>query len=123
MTTTGPEDQDLRDEALLDPFFAAARADDPPMPLPLLAAILGDAAAVAASRLPAEAPPPPAHFPLPRDWRIAGALAAAAVLGFWVGVVGTVEVTAPIGLSLAAAEVEDPTDPVAGFFDLASVEP
>ena len=110
------------DEAALAPFFLAARAGAPEPPLPLLTAILADAADIAAARRPA--PPAPARPrwrgavpPVLGGWRGAGALAACAALGFWLGLAGGVTLD---GTTLATAD--DGADPVEALFELAAVE-
>ena len=126
MKTTRPDDRIPDDEATLAPFFAAARLDDPRPSRALLSAILADAGVVGAARAAAAAP---AAAVLPRrrrflavfgGWRVATALAAASIFGFWVGLSGTVDVRYPAGWTTATAEPLG--DPVAGFFDLASAE-
>jgi hypothetical protein len=132
MTTTGPDDRNARDEAILAPFFAAARLSRPMMPSPdLISAILADAGEISATRAPAartSAARAPAATRRPRPgllaalggWRVATTLAAASVLGFWIGLSGTVDVGGEVGWTTVSAEAQG--DPVAGFFDLASAE-
>jgi hypothetical protein len=106
------------DEADLAALFAAARGEDPPLRPALLSAILTDAATVSAARRPA-----------PGRWRLLGglggwgatALAAAAVLGFWLGIAGDIDITNPSAWA-GARTAESDADPVAAFFDLASAE-
>jgi hypothetical protein len=117
------------DQAALAGAFAAAReAEAGPSPA-LLSAILADAAAVSADRRP---PPRPAARPGARprpglrlrlrgDWRAAGALAAAAALGLWIGLAGDLGVADPAAWTGEVAAETD-ADPVAAFFDLAAVE-
>lgn len=127
--TTGPEDRNPRDEATLAPFFAAARLGEPAPPRDLITAILADAGEVSAAR--ATAPPVAAARAAARPprrgllaslggWRVATALAAASVFGFWVGLTGTVDVSSRVGWTAAADETGG--DPVTEFFDLASAE-
>lgn len=116
------------DEAALAAFFAAARADEPPVPMALLSAILADAAELAAERAPAPAPVArPARRRLGRlfdplgGWRGATALAACALVGFWIGIAGDIAID---GTSVqAGTTVADSDDPVVEFFDLAALEP
>lgn len=105
----------------LEAFFAAARAEEPRLSDALVAAILADAAAAAPAR-PVVVALPRRRAWRPSDrWQAAVALAAAAALGFWIGLAGHLEIIDPtvwtgIGLTETAA------DPVAGFYDLAAVE-
>jgi hypothetical protein len=122
------------DEAALAPFFAAARAAEPPPPVALLSAILADAGEVSAARAerahPAPAPVAPRRWhavlidPV-GGWRGVAALGACAVVGFWLGLVGTVSIDdtgLQTGTGAVVAEDEE-TGLVADFYDLASVEP
>ena len=132
MTTTGPQDQRHRDEGhdeeVLAPFFAAARRETPDPSLALLSAILADAGEVSAARAATAARPAGAAPPRPArrrllaafgGWRVAAAFTAAATVGFWVGLAGTVELSDAAPWTTSA---ELQADPVAGFFDLASAE-
>ena len=123
---------DPADEAALERFFAAARADRPEPPLRLLNAVLADAAEVAAARQAPQAPAVPARpwWRHPRllepiaGWRGLATLGACAVFGFWVGIAGGITVddgTVWAGTATVASD-EAATDPVGEFFDLASVE-
>jgi hypothetical protein len=126
MKTSGPDDP-RHDQAILAPYFAAARQGPPVPSRDLLSAILADAGEVSAARA-AVAPPAPRSAPEPRrglfaafgGWRVATALAAASVIGFTIGLSGAVDVTGRVGLTAATADSQG--DPVAGFFDLASAE-
>jgi hypothetical protein len=118
------EDRDAAQ--VLAPFFAAAR-DEPPEPsVTLLSAILADAAGAAASR---RAPPhAPARWrdavaPALGGWRGATALAACALIGFWLGIAGGITIdgtTLEAGTALASADAG--TDPVEALLDLAAAE-
>jgi hypothetical protein len=123
--TMTPEDEAAA--AALAPFFAAARATTPDPPVSLLSAILADAAeatapqpAPAATSAPARARWRAALAPALGGWRAATALAACALLGFWLGLAGgvTIEGTT-LQAGAAAAEADDPVE---AFFDLAAVE-
>ncbi len=136
MTTTGPNDQTRndqtrRDAAALEPFFTAARRSEPAPSQALLSAILADAGEATAARAavpPDRTPSPRADRPKPRrgflaalgDWRVAGPLAAATLVGFWIGVAGTVDLGDRTAWTTTTADSD--ADPVAGFFDLASAE-
>ena len=110
------------DEAALAPFFLAARAGAPEPPLPLLTAILADAAE---ARSPAPAAPAPVRrgrlAPAFGVWRGAAALAACALLGFWLGLAGGVTVDGAT-LRAVAASAADDGDPIETFLDLAAME-
>ncbi|MFT3972630.1 MAG: hypothetical protein QM699_04035 [Amaricoccus sp.] len=129
------------DETSLEPWFAAARAERTDPPLALLAAILDDAVAVGAGRAPMApvlvAEPEPdvaAVIALEPDaprrrlgalgWKAMTALAACALLGFWIGIAGRVTIEDGAVWSGARAVAADtvPDDPVGAFFDLASAE-
>jgi hypothetical protein len=108
------------DEAALRPFFAAARAAEPPVRTDFLTAILADAAAVRRT-----APPPPAAAAPRRlaaigGWRGLAALAASAAVGFWLGTTGALPVDE--GAMAETAAVAESAGPVADFFDLAAAE-
>jgi len=133
MTTTGPEDHSHRDEATLAPFFAAARRDEPAPPHHLISAILADAGEVSATRAAAARSPAVAPRAAARrrrggflaavgGWRVATALAAASVFGFWVGLSGAIDVGGRVGWTTATVETVETGDPVTEFFDLASAE-
>jgi hypothetical protein len=111
----------------LAPFFAAARAEAPEPSVALLSAILADAAEAGSARRP----PPPARVrwrdavaPALGGWRGATALAACALVGFWLGLAGGITIdgtTLAAGTALAAAD--DGADPVETLLvDLAAVE-
>lgn len=129
-----------REELILDPWFAALRAEPAEPPLALLSAILADAAVVDEARnavheptavvaeatTPAPLPAADADEPRRRlsGWKAAVALAACAALGFWIGIDGRVTVedgSVWTGTRAAAAD-SMPDDPVGAFFDLASAE-
>jgi hypothetical protein len=123
MARIDQENQPLtpEEEQTLAAYLAAGRADEAPPSDALMAAILADGLAAM--------PPHPVARPLRRPaarhlsdrWSAAVALAAAAAVGFWIGLAGQLEVidpTAWTGVGLTEAEA----DPVAGFFDLAAVE-
>ena len=132
MTTTGPDDHRHRDAATLAPFFAAARRDEPAPPHYLISAILADAGEVSATRAAAATSPAVAPRAARRrrggflaavgGWRVATALAAASVFGFWVGLSGTIDVGGRVGWTTATVETVETGDPVTEFFDLASAE-
>jgi hypothetical protein len=121
------------DEAMLDPWFAAVRAEPAEPPLALLSAIVGDAAAVSLERRTAAAvlPPPTPPQAIGRPvadvvggWKGLTALAACAATGFWIGIAGQVTVEDGrvwSGQGTVAAEAS-PDDPVGAFFDLAAAE-
>ena len=113
----------------LAPFFAAGRADPPAPPVNLLSAILADAAEAGAARRAVPAPRrlsrrlPGRRGVAPGGWRGATALAACALLGFWLGLAGSFSIdgtTLRAGTALASSE--EAADPVAAFLDLAAVE-
>jgi hypothetical protein len=114
------------DEALLESFFAAARAEEEAPRTALLSAILADAGEVHAARA---APPVPAarrparsaRFLAPiGGWRGLAALGACAALGFWLGVAGNLSLD---GATLTtAAAGESAAEGVDAFFDYASLE-
>jgi hypothetical protein len=113
------------EEQALAPFFAAARAAPPEPPLRLLSAMLADAAEAGA---PERAMPAAARAgwrrvlaPALGGWRAATALAACAVLGFWLGLAGgvTIDGTTLQAGTFAAA---DGGDPIETFFELAAAE-
>jgi len=116
----GMTPEDTAAAAALAPFFAAARAAPPEPSVALLSAILADAA---------EAGPPPAAAPAPVRrlapavgyWRGAAALAACALLGFWLGLAGGVEIDGAT-LQAGTASAADNADPIETFFDLAAME-
>ena len=124
------EDRDLHPDAdraataALAPFFAAGRAAAPEPSVALLSAILADAVSATAARAAAPAPAPAGRrwAPAIGGWRGATALAACALLGFWLGIAGELGAE---GRTLGAAGVwaEDGTgDPADALFDLASAE-
>lgn len=125
--TRGMTVEDRSAAEALAPFFAAARADPPAPPVNLLSAILADAAEAGAAR---RAVPVAQRLPLPRrravaagGWRGVTALAACALLGFWLGLAGSFSIdgtTLRAGTALASSE--EAADPVAAFLDLAAVE-
>jgi hypothetical protein len=107
----------MADEAALRPFFAAARAAEPPVRTDFLTAILSDAAAVRA------APPPPVaaaprRFAAIGGWGGLAALAASAAVGFWLGTTGAL----PVDERAMAETAAVAESPVAEFFDLAAAE-
>ena len=106
------------DEAALAPFFAAARAAPPEPPVRLLSAILADAAEAGA---PLAAPVAARWRAVPAlGWRGATALAACALLGFWLGLAGGVTID---GTTLQAGTVAaDGGDPIETFLELAAME-
>lgn len=128
---------------VLEPWFAAARAEREDAPLALLSAILADAGAVSGGRmsgagtmtkvhrhrrkaLPAAPRQVGTARPLDRlgGWKGLAALAACAALGLWVGMDGRVTIedgTVWKGARAVAAD-SAPDDPVGAFFDLASAE-
>jgi hypothetical protein len=109
------------DEAMLAPFFAAARVAPPEPPLRLLSAILADAAEARAPA-PATSAAGPRWRGLPAlgGWRAATALAACAVLGFWLGLAGGVTID---GTTLQAGSfAADGGDPIETFLELAAAE-
>lgn len=120
-----------QDEAVLAPFFAAARNEGDGGPsTALLSAILGDAAEVAAGR---QAPGRPSRMAAPRrgrlrpllgpigGWRGLAALGVCAALGFWIGQASGIAID---GAELTAGSTSpySATDQLGAFFDLASVE-
>jgi hypothetical protein len=111
------------DEAALAPFFAAARAAPPEPPLRLLSAILADAAEAGAPAPAAPAAPPrwrTVLAPALGGWRAATALAACALLGFWLGLAGGVTID---GTTLQAGSfAADGGDPIETFLELAAAE-
>ncbi len=115
-------------EAALEPFFAAARATEPPPSLALLSAILADAADAGAARLPAPRPARRSAWRRLRGlaeplggWRGLAALGACAAIGFWVGVAGGVSIEGG-SVWTGSTPAEASADPVGAFFDLASAE-
>lgn len=111
--TDDRNDETRRDEAALAPYFAAARQAPPEPPLALLSAILADAGAVGAAPAPV---PAPARHPA-RRWGGASALAASALLGFWVGLSGSFSLD---GTTLQAGTAGD--DSVLALLDLDAEE-
>jgi hypothetical protein len=109
----------MADEAALRPFFAAARAAEPPVRTDFLTAILADAAAVRAAPRPAAAPSR-RRLEAIGGWRGFAALAASAAVGFWLGTTGALPVDE--GAMAETAAVADSAGPVADFFDLAAAE-
>ena len=114
------------DEAALEAFLTAARAEAPAPRTALLSAILADAAEVHAAREAAPAPWPPlparrVRFLAPiGGWRGLAALGACAALGFWLGLAGNLTLD---GATLTtAATSESAADGVDAFFDFASLE-
>jgi hypothetical protein len=115
-----------QDDETLEAFLAAARREEAAPPPALIAAVLADAAAVTAAR--ARQRPERAasgwrgRAPALSRWRgwvpATTALAASALLGFWIGVASE---GAQVSL-LAETAAVDAEDPVGGFFDLASAE-
>jgi hypothetical protein len=116
----GMAPEDAAALAALAPFFAAARTAPPEPALVLRSAILADAA---------EAVPPSAPTPTRRRalapafgfWRGAAALAACALLGFWLGLAGSVTIDGAT-LQAGTAVAADSADPIETFFDLAAME-
>jgi hypothetical protein len=111
------------EEAALAPFFAAARRAPPEPSVALLSAILADAAEAAAPR-PSPAPRPPVRARWRAalgGWGGATALAACAMLGFWIGLAGGVTIDGAT-LQAGAVTAADADDPVEAFFALAAVE-
>ena len=115
------------DEAALEAFFAAARAEADAPRTALLSAILADAAEVHAARnAPAPAAPPRRTVRGIRllapigGWRGLAALGACAALGFWLGLAGNLSLD---GTTLTAgAASPSAADGVDAFFDYASLE-
>jgi hypothetical protein len=105
-----------QDDETLEAFFAAAgREEVAPSPA-LIAAVLADAAAVTSAREAHRSRRAAARW---RGWVPAtAALAASALLGFWIGVAGE---GAQVSL-FAETTAGEAEDPVGGFFDLASAE-
>ena len=122
------------DEAVLAPFFAAARAEEAPPPTALLSAILADAAEVHAARTtPAHpAPTPPARRPRfgarllspIGGWGGLAALGACAAFGFWLGLAGDLSLDGGTLTTVAADQSDDGGADigVGAFFDYASLE-
>ena len=124
------------DDAMLDSFFAAARADTPAPRAALLSAILADAAEMHAARAaapPAARIPPPFHSRLAGllspigGWRGLGALGACAGLGFWLGAAGHLTLdgaalTAGISAGAADGTTDSTVEGVDAFFDYAFLE-
>ncbi|MFO1141133.1 MAG: hypothetical protein U1E59_01885 [Amaricoccus sp.] len=116
-----------RDATLLAPFFAEARAGDPGPTTALLSAILADAGAVSAER---RAPASPAPRGRLGGWRGLAALAACAVLGFWIGIAGNLPIEAGTTSSASydgeassdAGSDGGAVDQLGAFYDLASLE-
>lgn len=105
-----------QDDETLEAFFAAARREEAVPPPALIAAVLADAAATTAVRERRQSTRDARRW---RGWIPAtAALAASALLGFWIGVASEAA-QASLLAETAAAEMEDP---VGGFFDLASAE-
>jgi hypothetical protein len=110
----------MADEAELRPFFAAARAAEPPVRTDFLTAILADAAAVRAAPRPRAAAPSRRRLEAIGGRRGIAALAASAAVGFWLGTSGALPVDE--GAMAETAAVADSAGPVADFFDLAAAE-
>jgi hypothetical protein len=117
--------EDRADETALAPFFAAARAEEPAPRSGLLNAIIADAAEVSAGRA---AVPARRTAPAPRwqtlfapvgGWPGLAALGVCAALGFWAGMSGSAGTEAAAWWTETTADLGDP---VADFFDLATVE-
>jgi hypothetical protein len=115
------------DEAALDTFFAAARAEEHPPRTALLSAILADAAEVHASRHAAPDPAPrrsgwrlASLFEPLGGWRALAALGACAAVGFWLGIAGNLTVDG--ATVIAGTASESAADGVDAFFDYASLE-
>jgi len=113
--------EDLDAAKMLAPYFDAARMRTQDPSVALLSAIIADAAAVQAARNP----PPPAWRrlldPARRTWPASAALAACALLGFWVGVAGTVSID-PTSFATTLSDGSTDADPVATFLELAAME-
>lgn len=103
-----------RDEALLEDFFAAARAEAPEPPATLLTRVMADADAALATRV---LPPPPAApvrhgtggwlarlSDMLGGWGGLGGLATASAAGLWLGLSGVGGLSAGVaGLPAAIA--------------------
>ena len=120
-----------RDAALLAPFFAEARAREIGPTTALLSAILADAGAVAAERrAPAPGAPRRGRIRQFGGWRGLAALAACAVLGFWIGIAGNLPIETGTtssasydgGTSSDASSDGGADDQLGAFYDLASLE-
>lgn len=115
-----------RDAAALAPFFAEARARELGPTTALLSAILADAGAVAAERRAPALPMPSGRFRRLGGWRGLVALAACAVLGFWIGIAGNVPIEAGTNASASydsdASSDSGADDQLGAFYDLASLE-
>lgn len=114
--------EDLEAAKQLAPYFDAARAEARDPSVALLAAIIADAGRLQAERQP---PPPTALHRLAARaggaWRASAALAACALLGFWLGTAGGLSIEAGY-LATSRDAVASAGDPVETFLELASME-
>lgn len=105
----------------LAPYFEAARAEARDPSVALLSAIIADAGRLQAGRRPPPGAPRRLVVRAGGAWRASAALAACALLGFWLGTAGDLPIAAGY-LATSRDEVASAGDPVETFLELASME-